>query len=635
MPFPFTNLFLPDLGIEGVRVQAGNSSRQYTAFYGVETLIAGPRVPFLITAPQNVLGASVTQKLGHKLQLGARAMFLTSGAAASGSNLFAPGEDFRRDGIFSGSALYTASEGLQFYGELSASASSGGTGRGLPLSFLGGPVWNTKKLTLKANYIHEAPSYLPIAGYFLGDRSGPYGEANFRPIDAVEVFASASDYRNNIEHSPDVATYRSVSSSAGASVALPYRFTASGQLSTAAFSVTQPGVDGVSKVRNQQLTAGLSKQLFRHNLRVAYRDIKILSSAADQTQKSGELEDIVQFRHISAGGALRDERLAAGETRNTVFVRGTLQAQFGRFSAYAYVEHGDDLANRTVFATNTFNTTVMGGALRLRRSWNLQVEASRNQLTTELNAENIFLLQKPGRLREQCHRGRESMDRVLPPEQEPALGPRRDSGRSGRVRGATDAAHGDNSGFGPAGETGRPRNRRPIFRSRWTTPGSVRRTDSAGIFEFPRVPEGRHHIALAVNRLPVDYDPGRKVDAVLDVKPRRVSEAGMTVIPLASFSGRIIAPEGAALDSIVVRLLPTERYTTPAADGSFAFYNLREGEYDVVVERTSLPEFGVLDRGVAHVVVQAGGAVDTAVFRLRVEKPEKPIHHEFEAGESG
>ena len=70
--------------------------------------------------------------------------------------------------------------------------------------------------------------------------------------------------------------------------------------------------------------------------------------------------------------------------------------QYGRLSAYAYVEHGDDLANRTVFLTNTFNTTVLGGSVRIGKTWNLKLEMSRNQLTTDLNAENVFLLQNQG-----------------------------------------------------------------------------------------------------------------------------------------------------------------------------------------------------------------------------------------------
>src|SRR5579884_3882983 len=633
VPFPFTNIFLPDIGVEGVRVQAGNANRTYTAFYGIETLMAGPRVPFLVRVPQEIAGASVVQKAGEKLQFGARAMFLSSGVNASSTYLFAPGEDFRRDSVVSASALYKASEPLQLYAEIAASAANGssaapGSKGLLPLSFTAGPVWKTKKLAFRANYIHEAPSYLPVAGYFLGDRSGPYAELQVKPIDAVELFGSASDYRNNIQNSPDVPTYHSTSTSAGASVALPYRFSLSGQLSTANFSATQPGTGEMSKSLNQQIIAGLSKQLYRNNLRFAYRDIKIVSSGAYQAQRSGEIEDIVQFKRISLGGAVRDEKLAASQSKDTIFVRGTLQTQLGRFSAYAYVEHGDDLANKTVFATNTFNTTVFGAAVRLKRAWNMQLEASRNQLTTELNPENIFLLQNQGvfvsnaiaglnqwtayfRLSKSLHWGRGSIPGDLDgyaATQMPLVGVVQGVVRQEKL-----------AGLEPAPNV-------PVA----LDDGEIATTDAAGVFVFPRVSEGHHRLSLAINRMPVEYDPGRVVEAFVEVKPRHQVDVDLTVVPLAFFTGRIEAPEGTAVESIVVRLLPGDRYTTPAPNGAFSFYNLHEGEYDVVLERKSLPQFSVLDRTAAHVSVQGGAAMEPVVFRMRIEKPEKPIHHSFD-----
>ncbi len=84
LSFPFTNLFLPDLAAEGVKIEASTRTRRYTLFYGVETLIAGPRVPFRIRVPQNVLGASVVNKLGEKLEVGARLIHLSTGADALG-----------------------------------------------------------------------------------------------------------------------------------------------------------------------------------------------------------------------------------------------------------------------------------------------------------------------------------------------------------------------------------------------------------------------------------------------------------------------------------------------------------------------------------------------------------------------
>ena len=35
---------------------------------------------------------------------------------------------------------------------------------------------------------------------------------------------------------------------------------------------------------------------------------------------------------------------------------------------------------------------------------------------------------------------------------------------------------------------------------------------------------------------------------------------------------------------MIVKLLASDRYTTPSSDGRFAFYNLPEGEYDLAID---------------------------------------------------
>src|SRR5207244_10242940 len=95
--------------------------------------------------------------------------------------------------------------------------------KNLPFSYTVGPVWDSPRLTIRANYIQQSPSYLPIAGYFLGDRRGPFGEIRLKPWKALEVFGSASSYRNNLSRDPQLATLKSASTSGGISLALPFK----------------------------------------------------------------------------------------------------------------------------------------------------------------------------------------------------------------------------------------------------------------------------------------------------------------------------------------------------------------------------------------------------------------------------
>ena len=160
--------------------------------------------------------------------------------------------------------------------------------------------------------------------------------------------------------------------------------------------------------------------------------------------------------------------------------------------------------------------------------------------------------------------------------------------------------------------------------------GTIVTTNEDGLFRFSRVSEGRHTVTLAVNQLPADYDPGPKPEVAIEVKARQAATAELSVTPLVSFTGRIIGPDGTALDGVIVKLLSTDRYTTPTPEGRFGFYNLREGEYDVVIDSKSLPEFGVLDRITAHVSLSRGIPAEELTFHLSIQKPDKPIRRSFE-----
>lgn len=336
----------------------------------------------------------------------------------------------------------------------------------------------------------------------------------------------------------------------------------------------------------------------------------------------------MQFKRISAGVAVRNQQLMAEQSKDSLFVRSSAQLQLARFSAYAYIEHGDDLANRTVFLTNTFNTSVVGGAARLSKRWNLQIEASRNRLTAELNPENLFLLQNQGafagnvftatnqwtvyiRLSKSIRWGAAvpegDLDRYAA-EQMPIAG-----AIEGRVveqrSGGSDAARGI-----------------PVILDE----GRATVTDEDGLFKFSRVPEGAHRVFIAVDRLPAEYDPGTTIEATVDVKSRHVATAELNVRPLVSIAGRIVAPRGTPLDGIIIKLLPTDRYTTPHTDGRFVFFNLPEGEYDVLIDPKSLPEFALLNRTTAHVIAKRDLQEQEPSFDMSINKPEKPIHRSFE-----
>jgi hypothetical protein len=115
-------------------------------------------------------------------------------------------------------------------------------------------------------------------------------------------------------------------------------------------------------------------------------------------------------------------------------------------------------------------------------------------------------------------------------------------------------------------------------------------TDANGHYDFGDVPEGTHEVGLDMEQLPTDYEPGATTQGRVSVEPRAVARADFNVVRLAMFSGKIVAPAGAQVENVVIRLTGTKLYTTPYQDGSFAFYNLREGDYEVVVDSQTVPD---------------------------------------------
>ena len=92
----------------------------------------------------------------------------------------------------------------------------------------------------------------------------------------------------------------------------------------------------------------------------------------------------------------RRPRVHCDQKRNSLFYRGSAQGRVRRFSVYSYVELGNDLVNKTVFATNTYNTIVGGVSARLFREWNIQTEVFRNRFISTLNPESVFVLASQG-----------------------------------------------------------------------------------------------------------------------------------------------------------------------------------------------------------------------------------------------
>ena len=648
---PFQNIYTPDISGRGARIVVRRKNRTIQFFVGEESLLGGPRVPYRVMLPQLVLGASLWQKVGDRWEFGVRYMHLgtDSSVLTTDAAYFYPGRDYRSWNGLTFQSTYRATEHLKFYTEVNASKASsfalspvgqetvsvfvGPSASSFmpspvgqePISLLVGPAWESDKYTFRANYTLQSTTYLPMLGTFVGDRKGPYVEGHYRPVKGLDVYGSASEYSNNLENNPQMPTYHSSGETSGASAQLPWKLSVSASLSTLNLTVRDPSQFGESISNNRQISLNLSRPVRRHTLRLSYMDMSLNSNATPQAQRFTELEDTYVWKRLAIGGAVREQNTKATEITNSLFYRGSLSTTVKRITVYGNFEKGNDLVNKSVFSTDAFSSSMAGVSAPVIHGWLLQVEAFRTNLLTNLNPENIFLFGNTGlglnselaamshwnafiRLSKQIHWGKGLPEGGSIEAYTAAHAP-----LTGNVRGLVLEQS-------VAGSTPAPNVGVSLDHSRSTL------TDAKGYYDFGPVPEGPHEVGLDTEQLPTHYEPGTATKGRVNVEPRAIARADFDVIRLTALSGKIVTPPGVLVDNIVIRLAGTNRYTTPYEDGAFNFYNLREGNYEVVIDPQTLPDGYLLASPASVHVSPPCSTAPRIEFELKA-KPEavKPV----------
>jgi hypothetical protein len=658
---PFSNLINPEIAARGVKVDASSKGRTISMFFGEVTLLEGPRVPFRIGSGQYLMGATMRQKIGSRLTIGARLLRVSTSDAALMDNaaLLPSNRQYLNASNAAVQSSFEWTKHLKLFGEAglaggslapSAFANSGGTATpatitgSAPLTLLAGAIYDTPKFTARLNYTSQGAAYLPVAGQFAGDRRGPFAELRYHPFKALEVFGSVSRYRNNLEDNQESTTYHSSGYSAGASVLLPLKISASAQLSELSYYSLTPDTSSpaptspIAMLRedsnNRQVSASLARSFGRQNLHFTWRDLLLEEDGPAQHQRSQELEDQVNFGRLSFGVAIRMQNAVATDHRNTVFGRGSMQANFRRFQAYAQVEIGQDLVNQTVFSTSSYNTTVVGLSVPARGGWVLHAEMFQVRQNLLLNPESIFLFGDTSTGLPTTLPGFNQRSLYLRITKSFQWGDRLPSGSNiDQYTRQQIPVTGSVEGF--VSETSASGSHRVDGISVILDNDRVVKTDSEGRFVIPAVPEGPHHVGLAVTELPAEFNPGAISESGVMVAAQKISRVDLQVIRLGEILGHVDAPPKSGddndVESIVIRMEPGGRYTTPDADGNFGFYNLPEGEYQIKLDSTSLPVHGAMTTAAEFpVTVKGGQPLPEIRFGYVIKIPEKPVHRTLE-----
>ena len=653
VPTPFTNYSYPEVGVRGARVEMTDGNRQFTFFAGEETLQEGPRITFRLSAPQTATGAAMVQHIGSRLLVGVRYLGLSSTESqiAANPSFFPEGSLFRRTDSLSVQTVWSAGHCVTLFADTEATRAEFTElalyPRAAPFSWLGGAKWKAGRLTLTANYGSLSHSALPVLGTYFGDRRGPFAELQYRVFRSVQLFGSALRSQNNREADPSVVNLTAQNLTVGLNVTLPGNTGLSSQYAILGLRGELPSDPSQNQAqRNTQSQVSLNKAVAKHNLLFTARDLNLASqNFAEgvnvlQKQRSAEMQDDVSFSVFGLGGAVRmQQESGGGQLQNSVFVRASGRVRLRNFSFYGQFEAGNDLINKTLFATNSVKTTVAGVEIpidRLARGWTLRAEAFRTTLLSMLNPANILVLQTQGtdvsqllnnfdqwsfylRLSHHTHWG------VPPPEVEAT---------------SNQVVYGTIEGFvfdDATGTHGAADVSVQLDKSRTAT------TDSTGRYRFDNVPEGAHAVALNLAELAADYSPGPPPPASILVRPRAIARVDLRVVQAGSFVRGVV--EGLAKDDIgvvrlqdiVVTLEPTEG-DKPASEtscdggGAFAFYNLTAGRYRVSVAQATLPEdYVIVSDSEVEVDPSAASGQAGLVFRMEKHVKELPVRRVFES----
>jgi hypothetical protein len=381
------------------------------------------------------------------------------------------------------------------------------------------------------------------------------------------------------------------------------------------------------------LSSTFSASLGRHTLRATYRDMQFQWQGRRERQQSREIEDLLSFRSLMLGIGARWDSARSESRRNSLYFRGSFQYRYRLLSAYAFAEAGNDLLNRTVFATNTISTTVIGLSARVARDWQLNAEGFRSRMTASLHPENIFILQGQGvgyspvlmasnqwtfyaRLSRRLNWGG-----ALPSDSNLPVAAARETALHGSVEGVVEEK--TDAGL------------RPVGGIAVSLDGSqVAETDAQGRYRFASVPEGEHRLVFGAGALPADFEPAGDPLQIVRVTANRAARANFVVLRLTEIRGRVDAvtlPQDRTLDMVMIRLKPGARYTSPDEDGAFGFYNLPPGRYEVQFDAWNLANQIVVESPESVAVDTTAGDPAPVAFRIKgKEAAAKPVRKVFE-----
>jgi hypothetical protein len=588
---PFQNYQLPQIGLRGGRVIARTDNWTASTFAGQQSFAQGSRVSFRRTAPQALIGGTAAGTIRKNIQLGFRVLQMNSSRANAESNasFFPLGRRIISSTSATAQSTIKLNKKVRAYGEASLNRSKMGVESAVKpsrMSWVVGQSYEGDNIRLRGNYVHQGIGYLPAAGYYLGDRRGPSVDGSYQ-IGPIGLSGTWLQSNNNVEGDATASTFFSRQGGGNVYAHLPWRFSVSGSANHIGLRSSHPE-EGITNHRQRQYLAALGRPVYRHNLRFAWIRTEQRMFGTQQQINSMEFEDAFNWRNFSSSAAVRLQTVEGDETKDSYFTRASVQWARGRLNIYGNWEQGRDLANETLFTTSVASTSVVGMTWTALSGMAVRLEGFRTQNNTSLNPQNLFLLSTRGMVPDTVVNRTNDWNIYLRVSREMGWGSHIFDGGPGGIA-AQAPLIGSIAGYVRL----RTMNGDLPAANVWVTAdtGVQAKTDSHGYFAIPEIFQGKRSLKLDEDRLPADFTPMGPTELLIDVKADQTARAELTVSPLVYFEGVVKDQEGTpAPEGIILELQPGSTQTTTDEKGRFGFYSLAEGEYEVDLISSALPD---------------------------------------------
>ena len=387
-PFRFTNDIPAVPLFRGLSIQRDSGSMLLSLQAGRNEQLLGANVPWIALAPESLLNALATFRLGSFATLEANGFFVRNSQAATTPSVSGQPVPEQSQtlggGLTAGESGPLAGQARAWYSWATYPAGSGVASSSF-LSFIAGGRYLAGPWRIEADYLRYGSILVPLSTIYIGNREGPYANAEYR-TGLLALTGLFQQQKSNPEGFPDAPDIRSTIGQAMLNTRLWARQSLSVTYSDQRVTSERADVSTDYSQRRTEIQTLLSVWgLTRLDFVREWDRNPDLSFYLNQF----ELQQTVSFRAFSVSAGIQYQRDSFGATSTSILAG--LNGDIGPVNLFLNGQWGNDLAGTSVFTVNHGQQVTYGASVLLPAGLHLRVEGYHNDSKTFISAESVFV----------------------------------------------------------------------------------------------------------------------------------------------------------------------------------------------------------------------------------------------------